>query len=39
VAGASAADPWTVELDVGRGAAAALALSSPAGELRLWDWA
>jgi 4'-phosphopantetheinyl transferase len=31
--------PWTVELDVGNGCAAALALGSPAGDLRLWDWA
>jgi 4'-phosphopantetheinyl transferase len=33
------AGAWTVELDVGRRAAAALALSSPTGDLRLWDWA
>jgi 4'-phosphopantetheinyl transferase len=39
VAAASAADPWTVELDIGHKAAAALALGAPAGDLRLWDWA
>jgi 4'-phosphopantetheinyl transferase len=33
---AGAAGAWTVELDVGRGVAAALALASPAGDLRLW---
>jgi 4'-phosphopantetheinyl transferase len=37
--GMADAGAWTVELDVGRDATAALALSSPAVELRLWDWA
>jgi 4'-phosphopantetheinyl transferase len=30
--------PWIVELDMGPHAAAALALGSPASELRQWDW-
>jgi 4'-phosphopantetheinyl transferase len=33
------ASPFTVELDVGQGAAAALALAGPARELRRWTWA
>jgi 4'-phosphopantetheinyl transferase len=33
------AAPFTIELDVGAGAAAALALEGPARELRRWAWA
>ncbi len=30
--------PWIAELDVGQGAAAAVALEEPPRELRCWDW-
>jgi 4'-phosphopantetheinyl transferase len=31
-------DPWVAELDVGRRAAAAVALERPPQDLRCWDW-
>jgi 4'-phosphopantetheinyl transferase len=38
VAADARAGPWIVELDVGTGAAAAVAVAPAMSDLRLWDW-